>query len=474
MSSSFVLRKLILYVPVKFIPAILGVFLVFFLFGSFSAGQYVSYSVCITCALVSAQIFSGWIGNSLLYYFSGVSDKRGFVSDCVTTVLMVAPIAATVAAVVSNFFVEGDYVFACVWGLCFFQAIFFFAGTIFQAEYLVKVQFGAVLIQALTHLSVIYLTFGLLGVDFRFAILSLMAGYCFAALYLFFMVFLKYGLERPFSFSERFYANLKLKYDYGIALVPWMLGALVMSGVDRFAIDYYSVEHGDAYLSLKDLFVGAGGLLSMPVLMVVHSVVVDRFRSGSFDTKIIEGSVGLLVFMFASLWWVLYFVGFDFFERMTGKDVEVSGLAISLAFLGVSLACISVYLQKRLEVHKKLKYLAFFSLASASLSIILSFLGGQYYGLNGVALGGCAAQVTYFFLVSRSLLGKVSYSRCIGKPLLLSCLIFSWGYLCDAALSEWAPFMAWWLQSLSWLGGFLILFGLLFWKGVEWRAFFSK
>ncbi|GEM_PF-5078503 len=474
MRSGFVLRKLVLYVPVKLVPAVVGVFLVFFLFGSFPAGQYVSYSVCVLAALLSAQIFSGWVGNSLLFYFSGISNKRGFVSDGLTTVLLVAPVSAAFASAVASYFVEGDFVFAYVFGLCFSQMLFFFFGSVFQAAYLVKEQLGAVVIQAASQLLVIYFAFDLLGVDFRLALMALMVGYLSAALYLGLMIGLRYGLERPFRFSKRFYSNLKMKYEYGIALVPWMLGILVMSGVDRFAIGFYGLDHGDAYLSLKDLFVGAGGLLSMPILMVVHSVVVDKFRSGSFDSNVIEGSVGVLVYMFGSLWSVLYFVGFVFFERMTGKNFEIPILAVFIAFLTVSLACIAVYLQKRLEVHKRIKYLALFAIFSAIVAVVFSFFLGGRYGIYGVALGGAAAQLVYFLVVSRSVFRKVSFFRCIGKPMLLSGLIFLWGYLANTYLNDYFCFLDWRVRSVLWLGSFLLIFGALFWKAGEWRAFLSS
>lgn len=247
-----------------------------------------------------------------------------------------------------------------------------------------------------------------------------------------------------------------------------------MSGVDRFAIGFYGIEHGDEYLSLKDLFVGAGGLLSMPILMVVHSVVVDKFRSGSFDSNVIEGSVGVLVYMFSSLWSVLYFVGFEFFEKMTEKDVEIPITVIFISFFSVFLACISVYLQKRLEMHKRIKDLAFFALASAIIAVVLSFWLGGRYGIYGVAIGAGTAQIAYFFVVSRSVLRKVSFFRSIGKPLLLSGLVFLWGYLINIYLIDFFHYLDWWAKSVVWLGGFLVLFGGLFWRAGEWRAFLSK
>ncbi|EKM93871.1 polysaccharide export protein [Stutzerimonas degradans] len=387
---------------------------------------------------------------------------------------MVAPFSSAFAAVVASFFVEGEFVFAYVFGLCFSQVLFFFLGSVFQAAYLVKEQLGGVLIQAACQLLVIYFAFHFIGADFRFALLASMLGYFFATCYLGSIIGLRYGLERPFRFSERFYSNLKLKYEYGIALVPWTLGILVMSGAERFAIGFYGIEYGDAYLSLKDLFVGAGGLLSMPILMVVHSVVVDKFRSGSFDSNVIEASVGVLVYMFASLWSVIYFVGFDFFERMTGKDVGIPTLAAFISFFSVSLACISVYLQKRLEVHKRIKYLAFFALVSALIAVVFSFWLGGHYGIYGVALGGGAAQLVYYLIVSQSVFKKISFFRCIGKPLLLSGLIFIWGYIVNICLVDFFYFLDWRIRSVSWVVGFLVVFGILFWRAGEWRAFLLK
>ncbi|ROM90407.1 sugar transporter [Pseudomonas brassicacearum] len=471
MNMNVFLQKLLLYVPVKMVPAFSGIFLIFFLYKSFPNGQYVSYSVSLFCSLIAAQLCAGWVGNSFIYYYSGVEDKRLFISNCMSVILLIAPIASLLAAVVSVFFVLESYVFICVWFLCFSQILFFFLSSACQADFLVKQQLVAVVLQALAQILLIVAFFRFVDVDFRYALLALSVGYFIAAFFLLFVMLKKFGVSNPFLDVGVFKDNLRLIYQYGAALSPWILGMLVVAGSDRFAIGYYSIEHGDSYLSLKDLFVGGAGLLSMPLLMMVHPFVIKRFREGVFAVNIIESSSSFLIVAFSLLWCALYFVGFDFFERITGKTIEASKVAILFAFAGVFLNSVSVYFQKRLEVHRRMKLLAYLSMISALISVFFSWVGGRYWGLYGVSLGVLLAQALYFVLVTASMFKRLDLYRSFVLPAFISSLAFLAGYVFYAGLQSIAISLLWWEKTVFWLVGFSIVSLFSLWWGVRWSEF---
>jgi len=468
---SVFLQKLLLYVPVKMVPAVSGVFLVFFLYRSFPEGQYISYSVSVFCSLIAAQLCAGWVGNSFIYYYSGVKERGSFTSNCICMILFIAPIASSLAAIVSVFFVVGEGFFVYVWLLCFSQILFFFLSSTCQAGFLVKQQLVAVLLQTLAQIGLVMFLFRYVDIDFRYALLASTVGYTVSVLYMLFCVLRLYEVLNPFSSVELFKRDLKLVYQYGAALSPWILGMLVMAGADRFAIGYYGVEYGDSYLSLKDLFVGGAGLLSMPLLMMVHPFVINKFREGKFAIEIIESSSSLLIVAFSLLWCVLYFVGFDFFERMTGKKIGASIIIIFYAFLGVFLNSTAVYFQKRLEVHRRMKLLAYLSLGAAIMSIGFAWVGGRLWGLYGVSLGVLLAQFIYFGFVVASMYKRLNVYKAFAFPMIVSFLAFSVGYVLHLSLQLERGDNLWWKASIYWVIGFSIVSLISFWKGVRWAEF---
>lgn len=445
--------------------------MIFFLYKSFPDGQYVSYSVSLFCSLIAAQLSAGWVGNSFIYYYSGAEDRRFFVSGCIAVVLLIAPIASIFAATISIYFSPGPYVFWCVWLLCFSQILFFFASSACQAGFFVKQQLVAVLLQAVTQVLMIVLFFKFVDVDYRLALISLAVGYLIAALFMLFSLLRNFGVCNPFASIELFKNNFKMIFQYGAALSPWILGMLVMVGSDRFAIGYYDLEFGDSYLSLKDLFVGAAGLLSMPLLMMVHPFVIKRFREGSFAIRMIETSSGFLIVAFLLLWTALYLVGFDFFEDITGKTIGASKVAILFSFLGVFLNSAAVYFQKRLEVHRKMKLLAFLSIIAAATSLVLAWVGGRYWGLYGVSMGVLLAQSIYFVLVTLSLLKRLDLHRAFVSPLMVSVIASLAGYGGYLALEAFGGSFERWERSLFWLAGFSVVSVFALWKGVRWSEF---
>lgn len=467
------LGKFLLYIPVKLLPAFLTVFFIFFLYRFFPEDEYVSYSVSVACSLIVGQLSAMWVGNSYVYYYSSYSDHRAFFSSCLYLVIMLAPFAALVAGSVAVLFSSANDTFLCVLLLCFSQMLFFFMSSVCQAAFLVRQQLLAVVLQVVGQLGIIYFCYSDVGVSYTDAMLALSGGYGLAALVMFIAAAVRMGVNGPLAACSAFGNDVRAVYNYGSALAPWMLGMLLMVAADRFAIGALNVPGGDSYLSMKDLFVGAGGLLSMPLLMLVHPLIIKRFRDGVFEGSLIQSSVGFLVIVFSLLWAVIALVGFSVFEQFTGKPISAPFGALLIAYLGVFLNCAAVYTQKRLEVHRRMRLLAMFSLAAALVSLLLSYAGGILFGLYGVALGVVVGQLIYFGIVTATIMRKVNLYKGLLKPFAVSMLALMVGYLLQVALDVFMGAVVWWARVLVWVLIFSLFSLLVVWKTVAWKDFMS-
>lgn len=465
------LAKLVLYIPVKLFPALLTICFIFFLYRFFPQGEYVSYSVSITCSLIVAQLSATWVGNSFVYYYSGVGCKKTFFYNCLFLITLIAPFSGSISGLVASFFSNDDGVFRVVWWLCIAQLYFFFMSSVCQAAFLVRQQLAAVILQAAAQIGVICLLLSDSGISYYDAVVSLTAGYGAAGIVMLVAVVFRLGVGSPIPLLSSFRKDVVSIYQYGSALAPWLLGMLIMAGADRFSIGYLQLAGGDAYLSIKDLFVGAGGLVSMPLLMLIHPLIIKRFREGVFEGVLIQNSLAFLVLAFVLLWTLIILVGFDAFERVTGKAIDVHGGVLLIAYVGVFLNCTAVYIQKRLEVHRRMKTLAYLSIFSALTSVVLSYAGGAIFGLYGAAVGVLLGQLIYFAMVGATVFKKINLLRGVFKPFVFSLgamLVGWWLHVAILRVFEGNP---WWVGSLSWVMVFAFVSLLVLWKGVPWREF---
>lgn len=141
------------------------------------------------------------------------------------------------------------------------------------------------------------------------------------------------------------------------------------------------------------------------------------------------------------------------------------------SYVSVFLNSSSVYIQKRLEVHRKMKLLAVLSIVSAIFSVVFSYVGGRYWGIYGVSIGLMLAQGLYFLLVAYSIHKKMSVYRALVVPLFVAVLTVIAGAAYYYALGALIHIDDWRVKSALWLIGFSVLSLLALWKGVKWGEF---
>lgn len=469
MESSAFFKKFLLYVPVKLIPAFVGIFFILFLYSNFPEGEYVSYALGVACALITAQLSAAWVGTSYIYYFSSVKEPASFFYSCFWILVVIAFSASVLSGFISTWFVEsGNFFYISV--LCFSQILFFFLSAVFQSGFSVGFQLIAVFIQAVSQVLIVVFLFEYVRVDYKFALVSLAAGYLCSAVFLLFIKLKEYGLKGSLIDKKVLLNVLHMIYAYGFALSPWMLGMLAMAAVDRFVIGFYSMQDGDAYLSLKDLIIGGSGLLSMPLLMMVHSLVINKFRNGRFPKDIIQASFSFLIIVFTAFWVFLHFIGLDLFEMITKKPIGVTRSAIYVAFIAVFLSSVSVYAQKRLEVHRKISRLAVISILCAVLSVFIGFFAGKVGGVFEVSFAAAITQLLYLVILMKTMFRKKDLIFLL-RPIFSAIFLFASGEFLSYTFISKHSFGEYWYEYFIWVMIFMLLVSLVLWRNVDWKSF---
>lgn len=408
------IHKFMLYIPVKLIPAFSTVLLIVYLYKNLPFGHYTSYSIALTCSLMMVQLGTGWVGNSFIYFSSLSANKSELISNSLTLLIIIAPIVGMVAAFFAHT-LGAKNSFWLVILLSVVQVFYFFFLSVLQVYFRVKEQLWATCIQVAVQFSLVFIYFNYSNIDYRGALLALFLGYGVGATYLYSCF---RSTVRVLELKKSLKSDVRRFCMYGIALIPWMLGVLLLANIDKFFVSYFGFELSDSYISSKDLFVGASGLISMPMLMLVHPILINSFNKGKrFKYPVLEESLRYMVICFALLWVFLHLVGFDLFFFFAEKDLVVAGSPLFFSFLSVFFASVSIYLQKRYEVHRKWPLLAAYSLSAAIFSITLVAIGGTWFGILGASLGGAVGQGIYCFLVLRSLAKKISLVQCLLIPL---------------------------------------------------------
>ena len=471
MESGDFVRKLILYVPVKLIPALTGICFVAFLYKELPAGQYVKYSMSILISLLAAQLSSGWLSNALLYYLPSSKNKNLLIVNSFIIVCSLAAVVSVAAAVISLLVLSDSALFGYVWCLCFAQSMFGLATSIHQSGFLIREQLVSVLLQCMFQISCVYVLFSYWDAEFEFAIAATAFGYALGGVYLYFSLANKYYQRALNINAEAIKRDFSTLFKYGAPLTPWMIGIMVMSGMDRFSIDSYSLFHGDAYLSVKDILVGASGLVSMPLLMLIHPLIVKEFVAGRFAHKLLQSAIALLTMVFSILWTLWQFVGMNVFQALTGKHVNIPIEIVFFIFVGVYFNCLAIYVQKRLEVHKRILLMAIFALLSGLIAVPLSFLGAKFFGLVGVSLAAVVAQGIYLLLVGQTLIKKINVWACFVIPLIFGGLYWGVGWITMRSLDVFLPEWGWMVKIVLWLCCLMIITPIMLWFAVSWKDF---
>lgn len=461
MKSHVFINKIIFYGFIKIIPALVNILTIVILWRVLSSESYLSYSVSIALPQLFAQISTAWICNAYLFYTSKKNQSDLFLRNNFYLCSASSFIGAFITGFASLFMFHNTTLAFISFGLCLSQCYFYFFSTVYQSRFLIREQFHGVFVQFITQVSMLIFIFYFTKNNFIWGVLALSCGFIAASLFLFFQLYSHLNLSFANCITT-FKENIKIISSYGIPLAVWMCFSLTLLSCDKYLTYFLNIDVYD-YLSLKDLLVGVSGLISMPILMLVHPLFFKLFNSGKYPEQFINNSIYLVSMIFASFWSIFYFPGLHLLASFTEKLIITPKWILLITYLGIAIGCISIYLQKRLEGHKKTIYLASLMGGCTIACYFFGVILGAIFGLAGIIVSFFLCQCLYFLVVSRSVKGMNKLCALLSKSLFMGLLFWIFGQLLWSWIDYYLPLEQNSVGVLLWLLGYIpvVLFSLM-------------
>lgn len=387
-------KDILLYVPVKLLPA-LTIFFVTLYFGRVLTGsEYLKYTTILTILAIAVQFGSGWLASSIIFYLPVVNNKKKFITNilfsCSIFSLIFGVVGSGVGLIITG---ESGGIYLVVL-ICIFQSIYITLNSILQAEQKISSQ-----IIASTGFSISFLFSAILIFEFYekthvTAIVANGAGYFIGVLLISRTIIndVKYcGLNG--KNNERIFEVI----NYGLPLSFWAIAMLITGSGEKFFPLKNEVFYN--YVTIKDLLIGVSSLASMPIIMAAHSLIFKIEREGGNASKLILYCCHLVSVVFGVLWCMLYYIGFDLINDFTQKNPFDILIELSLLFMSLYIAALSIYIQKPLEIAKRNKLLAMVAGSMACVVLPLFHLYVPKYGAIAASVIVLGAQVCYITLL---------------------------------------------------------------------------
>lgn len=397
------------------------------------------------------------MGNALLFYLPTKHFQANFVGNCFLAVSAAAAITSLSIAIIAALTFASGSLSLLILGLCFVQILFYFCSAILQSIYNPTAQLFAVIAQGTIQFASLIMLFQILGNNFEFAITALSLGFLAGVLIMMPVIYHEFPFFNQSISAHRFKSDLREIISYGGPMSIWMLAILIIATGDRFVIGFLEIAGGDGYLSMKDLLLGVSGLISMPLLMLMHPLIFSRFRTEGFPSHLVNRAVSLLIILFCLFWTAWQIVGISLFESLSRKSMTLSIEIVFLIFYANLMGCIAIYLQKRLEVHRRTIRLAMIAVSVACFSVCSSVLLGHLYGLYGIASSYLISQTLYCIIIWSTVQKKLNIIHIFIWPTVQGILYWLVGVACWFALEFWISDLSQLTRQILWV----FIFGII-------------
>ncbi|WP_162988197.1 hypothetical protein [Alcaligenes aquatilis] len=390
MTTKNPIKKIIYYFPIKLLPAFSTLFFITYLYKNLPSGDYSKYSISISLAIVLTQVLGGWVNNSYIYFHKTVLNE----GDIATIFLKLKNYSSLVgffsAFFLSKLFISDKLTSLLISFLVASQINFYFFSSYFQNTYQIRPQLYSTFFQSFSQILILLFLFNIYNPSFSLGITSTLIGILIAT------TFLTYKARTTYKNLNIVYIPVINIIKYGLPLSLWTLSILLINFGDRFIIDALSIGTSDQYLSVRDLLIGASGLLSMPILMVLHPFILEKSKNHDFPYKLLLKTIILLSILFLILFSFWTTVGSYFYFSFTQKENNIDRLFSFILISGIFVNCANIYAQKKLEADAATLKLTGISLTALLLFIILALLLGKFFGLIGIATSNLIANLFYF------------------------------------------------------------------------------
>jgi O-antigen/teichoic acid export membrane protein len=440
------------YIPTKMLPALTTIFFTSFLFRQLDSKSFVNYSIVVAVSLISTQLSSGWVANSIIYYLPSRKNAPLFIAQALTVTALssVFGILVGVAIIVWNG-ATNNAILAAIF-LMIGQSCFYVLSSVFQSRRKIKAQLVAVTLQCIFQVLALALFFRAGYRDESVAVSAYAIGFSIASTYYLLLMVTELKMLRRtdlvFLISPKSTDVSKI-VTYGVPIGLWSFFTLAAASLDRLFLKMIpDAANAASYLSAKDLLVGAASLVTMPLLMASHPVIFRLAREEKWRDaeNIVKNNIQILILLFAVYFTLVQFIGIFFLRIMFGGKYQIDVRILLVMLFGLLFSCISMYAQKRLEALGKTRYMAGLAATATVSSALCSSLVIPVFGAMGAAICYVISNLLYLILVVWR--GGVSI-RTIFKASTfgLAALVWMIGYLLDTVVRHYAT-------SLDWTPGF--------------------
>jgi len=402
------IQGIFLYLAVKIFPALSMIVYMVAMYMIFPSGDYVIYSAAIAAGVIGAQIASSWIASAIIFYFPLRKEKAAFVMQvmrmAIVSVLLISAITSGIF-----FSIFHDWVLSIsVLFLTAAQGLFYVAVALFQPERRMRGQVVSALMLCITQLlfagyAILFNTHSLAlsvagyGAGFLVGVITLL-------LYIrwtwFADAFRK--RQRRLAVKESPLDNSRL-LAYGGPMFIWFALMLVSGYTDRFFLGQLKGPGVAGYAFTKDLLIGISGFISMPIMLIAHSMIFRLFREKKEQelSRLIEFSTTLLVVLF--LFAIFIYASFAKVQlTYFSPDLQhVSFFRAVFIGLGIMLSTLALYSQKKFEVLGHLKQLVVLAAISNTVAFFAYMYSSHSHSLDYFAISYASCTLLYFFLTLR-------------------------------------------------------------------------
>lgn len=480
MSYKALIRDSFFYIPSKILPAATTIFFISFLYRNIESTSFVNYSIVIAISLISTQLSSGWVANSILFYLPNSENSPVFLIRAIFITILTSILGIIIGVIVIVWNGATAEVVAAAIFLMIGQSGFYVLSSIFQSRRKIICQLKSVTLQCSFQVIILLVLFNSGFRSEANAIFSYGTGFFIACLYYFSLISPDLKLNECKYFPSLFSLDsidIKNIVNYGLPLGIWTFSILLASSSDRFFLKKIAdVASAASYVSAKDLLVGAAGLVTMPLLIASHPIILKLARDGNWSDaeKIIKNNIQILVFLFSIYLTLIHFSGLFFLKLMFGAKYSIDINALEIMLFGLLFSCISMYAQKNLEALGKTKLMTGLAAIVALICIVSSAMIIPKFGVMGAA--GCFVVSNFMYLVLIVRSAKVGVTTLIrAGNFIPPTLVWLLGYAIDSFIRYIVLAKDWDSEYINviWVCGFTLLVGVamyLYYRTVNLRA----
>ncbi|MDO3412028.1 lipopolysaccharide biosynthesis protein [Saccharibacillus sp. CPCC 101409] len=403
------LRDVLSYIPALLIPALLNIVTLLIFPRLFSLETYGQWILVLNTLNIGTGIVSQWLGQSVQRYlplYQAREEEALFLHFLLLFLLLffTSLLIAALGFYVPFFALFSDWrmLYWPLFGLMLFQSLFFLLSALFQSNF--KVRMYRICQIAVSILKLAF-ALGLLVFVSR-SVNAVIYGYLLALVLVCAPMVRASGMRlRPppmidYFQAFRFFGTLMLRY--GMPMIGWLIGTLILTGSDRYLIQWL-LDTGAVgiYGGIYALVAGLVNLCAAPLLVVAHPVLMRAAEQESDDELQLRISGFSRYFLLIAVPLLAFAIVFhaETVQVFLGEEFSVYSPLMPLLTAGMLIWNFALYGQKGHEIKNRTLSLMIIVWLSALFNIVFNIDSIRSYGIYAAGISALSSFVVYILLI---------------------------------------------------------------------------